>query len=102
MDALISVLALCALSFLAFVALKSFDQRLAYVFGILFAVYVAVDDLVTGLGWSALRFIHAGYWNWSGKICSLLLSLIMILALRMHAEATGLVPPRRNVRIGAI
>lgn len=102
MDAVISDLALFALCFLAFLALKSFDKRLAYVFGILFAVYVALDDLVTGLGWTAFRFIHAGYWNWSGKICSLLLSLGVILALRMSAEATGLVLPRRNVRTGVI
>jgi CAAX protease family protein len=102
MDAVISDLALCALSFLGFLALKYFDQRLAVVFGILFAAYVAIDDLVTGLGWTAFRFIQAGYWNWSGKICSLLLSIVVILALRMSAGATGLVLPRRNVRIGAI
>lgn len=30
------------------------------------------------------------------------MSLILILALRMSADATGLVLPRRNVRIGAI
>jgi CAAX protease family protein len=101
-DAIISELALCALSFLAFLALKFFDKRLIFVFGILFAVYVAADDFVTGLGWTTFRFIHAGYWNWSGKICSLLLSLILILGLRMSAEATGLVLPSRNVRIGAI
>jgi uncharacterized protein len=99
---LISVLALCALSLLAFLALKYFDKRLVFAFAILFAVYVAVDDLVTGLGWTAFRFIHAGYWNWSGKICSLLLSLAVIVALRMSREATGLVLPRRNVRIGAL
>jgi membrane protease YdiL (CAAX protease family) len=102
MDAIISVLVLCALSFLAFLALKFFDKRLLLAFGILFAVYVAADDWVTGLGWTALRFIHAGYWNWSGKICSLLLSLTVILALRMSTEATGLVLPRRNVKIAAI
>jgi uncharacterized protein len=102
MDALICDVALFALSFLAFLALRPFDKRLAYVFGILFAAYVAVDDQVTGLGWTAFRFIHAGYWNWSGKLCSLLLSILVILALRMTAEATGLVLPRKNVRIGAI
>lgn len=102
MDALISDLALCALCLLAFLALRFFDKRLAFVFGLAFAVYIAADDFVTGLGWSAFRFIHAGYWNWSGKVCSLLLSLAVILALRMSAEATGLVLPRRNVRIGAI
>lgn len=102
MDALIYDLALAALCFAAFLALKYLDQRLAFVFGMLFAVDVAVDDLVTGLGWTTFRFIQAGYWNWSGKICSLLLSIVVILALRMSAETTGLVLPRRNVRIGAI
>jgi hypothetical protein len=102
MDALVYDLALAALCFAGFLALKYFDKRLTYVFGLLFAVYVALDDQITGLGWTLLRFIHAGYWNWSGKICSLLLSLVVILALRMSREATGLVLPQRNVRIGAI
>jgi membrane protease YdiL (CAAX protease family) len=102
MDALVYDLALAAICFAGFLALKYCDKRLTYVFGFLFAVYVAVDDQITGLGWTLLRFIHAGYWNWSGKICSLLLSLVVILALRMSRESTGLVLPRRNVRIGAI
>lgn len=102
MDALVYDLALAAICFAGFLALKYFDKRLTYVFGFLFAVYVALDDQVTGLGWTFLRFIQAGYWNWSGKFCSLFLSLVVILALRMSREATGLVLPRKNVRIGAI
>lgn len=102
MDAVTYFLALSATSFLGFLALKYLDKRLAYVFGILFAIYVGLDDLVTGLGWTLLRFIDAGYWNWSGKICSLLLSIVVILGLRMNGAATGLVLPRRNVRIGAV
>lgn len=102
MDAVTYVLALSATSFLGFLALKHLDKRLPYVFGILFAVYVGLDDLVTGLGWTLFRFIDAGYWNWSGKICSLLLSIVVILGLRMNGDAIGLVLPRRNVRIGAV
>lgn len=101
-DAVTYDLALAALCFAGFLALKFLDKRLVYVFGLLFAVYVALDDQVTALGWTLLRFIQAGYWNWSGKLCSLLLSLVVILALRMSREATGLVLPQRNVRIGAI
>lgn len=102
MDAVTYFLALSATSFLGFLALKYLDKRLAYVFGILFAIYVGLDDLVTGLGWTLFRFIDAGYWNWSGKICSLLLSIVVILGLRMNGDAIGLVLPRRNVRIGAV
>lgn len=102
LDAVVYDVALAGICFAGFLALKYFDKRLAYVFGFLFAVYVALDDQVTGLGWTLLRFIPTGYWNGSGKICSLLLSLVVILALRMSREATGLVLPRRNVRIGAI
>jgi hypothetical protein len=60
-----------------FLSLRFLDKRLAYVFGFLFAVYVALDDQITGLGWTFLRFIDAGYWNWSGKICSMVLSVIV-------------------------
>jgi CAAX protease family protein len=102
MDAVVYDCALAAICFAGFLALKFLDTRLAYVFGILFAVYVALDDQVTGLGWTVFRFIDAGYWNWSGKLCSLLLSIVVIVALRMRLEATGLVLPQRNIRIGAI
>lgn len=50
MDAVTYFLALSATSLLGFLALKYLDKRLAYVFGILFAIYVGLDDLVTGLG----------------------------------------------------
>jgi CAAX protease family protein len=90
MDAVVYDLALAALCFVGFLSLRFLDKRLAYVFGFLFAVYVALDDQITGLGWTFLRFIDAGYWNWSGKICSMVLSVIVTLALRM------------NIRIGAI
>lgn len=102
MGEITEILALAAISFLGFLALKPLDKRLALAFGILFAAYVGVDDLVTGLGLTSFKFIHAGDWNWSGKICSLLLSIAVILALRMKAEAVGLVLPRRNVMIGVI
>ena len=102
MDAVVYDLALAVLCFVGFLSLRFLDKRLAYVFGFLFAVYVALDDQITGLGWTFLRFIDAGYWNWSGKICSMVLSVIVTLALRMNAEATGLVLPLRNIRIGAI
>ena len=78
MEAFIFALSFAAIAFLVFLAFKHFDKRLTFTFGLLFAAYLGLDDLITGLpsGSSAFSFI-GGEWNWSGKIYSLLLSVVL-------------------------
>lgn len=99
MEAVIFALSFAAIAFLVFLAFKHFDKRLTFTFGLLFAAYLGLDDLVTGLpsGSSAFSFI-GGEWNWSGKIYSLLLSVVVVLALGIKPKALGLTLSQRNLR----
>ncbi len=92
-----------AIALLAFLALKPFDKRLAFGFGLLFVAYVVLDDFITGLPYAVEIFdLNPAQWNWAGKAYSILLSAAVIAGLGMNAEATGLVLPRRNVKAGII
>ena len=98
MEALAFSLTFSAIAFLAFLSLRYLDKRLIYGFGILFAVYLGLDDLATGLPSSSAAFrIIDGQWNWSGKIYSLLLSVAVIVGLGVKAKAVGLTLEQKNV-----
>jgi len=71
------------------------DRRLAFGFGLAFALYLGLDDLATAFG-PRFDFV-GGDWNWSGKLASLVLSAAVIVALRMRPEAVGLRLPRRAI-----
>jgi membrane protease YdiL (CAAX protease family) len=70
---------------------KIVDKRILVTSALLFAVYLALDDFVTGLPnlVKALDIIP-GKWNWTGKIFSLVLSPIVIFALKLSRDAVGL------------
>jgi hypothetical protein len=103
MDAAIYSLSLAAITFFAFLALKGLDRRLAFAFGALCALYIGLDDLVTGLGSSVAALdLVGGEWNWSGKLYSLLLSAAVIAGLGVSARAAALSWPQRNVRMGLL
>lgn len=102
MDAFIYSLTLSAITFAGFLALKWFDKRLLLGFGALAALYIGLDDLVTGLASAGILDFTGGEWNWSGKILSLVLSVAVITAFGMSTSATALTLPRRNVRMGLI
>ncbi|MCX7555476.1 CPBP family intramembrane metalloprotease [Xanthomonadaceae bacterium JHOS43] len=91
MDALIFAMTFCALAFAVFLLARFFDRRITFAMAALAAVYLGLDDLITGLASShgALAFL-GGNWNWTGKAFSLVLSVIVILALRIHPRAMGL------------
>lgn len=103
MEAVIFSLCFAAIAFLIFLAFKPFDKRLTLGFGLLFAAYLGLDDLVTGLpsGSSAFALI-GGEWNWSGKIYSLLLSVAVVLGLGIKAEALGLTLSQKNLKASLI
>ena len=88
---------------LVFLIFKPFDRRLTLGFGILFAIYIALDDLVTGLPSAvpALRLVQAE-WNWSGKIYSLVLSVAILLALQINARTAGITFTQKNLRASLI
>ncbi len=102
MDALVSSLAFTVAVALVFLAAAASDRRLAVAFALLGAVYLGLDDLVTGLP-HALRMpiLPGARWNWSGKVLSLLLSALVITGLRLSPAAVGLTRRQRHARIGA-
>jgi uncharacterized protein len=98
MDTFIYALSFFVIAFVVAIAFKFLDRRLTVAFCLLFAIYLALDDLVTGLpNLSSLFDVLPGRWNWEGKICSMLLSIVVILGLGMKAEAVGLALPKRNI-----
>lgn len=98
MEAVIFSVSFAAIAFLIFLSFKRFDKRLTFSFGLLFAAYLALDDLVTGLPSGAAEFgFVGGEWNWSGKVYSLLLSVVVVLGLGIKPKALGLTLRQRNL-----
>lgn len=103
MNPIISSLTFAGIGLLVFVIFKVFDKRLTLAFGFLFAAYIALDDLATGLpsAFPFFRLVQAE-WNWSGKIYSLLLSIAVILALRIRPETAGITFNQKNLKASLI
>lgn len=103
MNALIVSVSMAVIALAVFLLFKAFDKRLILGFGILFAVYIALDDLVTGMAsaFPALRFVQ-GQWNWSGKIYSLVLAFAVLLALRIKPSAAGITFRQKNLQASLI
>ncbi len=87
MDALISSIAFAAIAFVIFSAAKIADKRILLAFALLAAVYIGLDDLVTGLP-TVVKSIDVipGKWNWTGKILSIVLSAVVIAALNLSTK----------------
>ena len=102
-DTLISSLSflVCCLAF-ALLA-RPIDRRIALGGALAFALYLTLDDLVTGLPHllPSLQFV-TGEWNWSGKLLSLAFSALVMLALRLSPDAVGLRLRQEHARTGAI
>lgn len=97
MEAVIFSMSFATVAFLIFLSLNHFDRRLTLACGLLFAAYLGLDDLVTGLPSGSDAFsIVGGEWNWSGKIYSLLLSIVVILGFGIQPKAIGLTLTQRN------
>jgi uncharacterized protein len=91
MDTLIFSLIFASICFTLAMLASRADRRILVTSAVLFAVYLALDDLVTGLPHltNSLDFI-SGNWNWSGKVLSLAFSAIVVLSLRLSPDAIGL------------
>lgn len=91
MDALVFSIAFTAAAALVFLAAAAVDRKVSVAFVLLGALYLGLDDLVTGVASEFAVFSLPGTdWNWTGKIFSLLLSALVIAALRLSPEAVGL------------
>lgn len=103
METVIFSLSFAAIAFLVFLLFKYLDKRLTIAFGLLFAAYLGLDDFVTGLpsGSAAFSFL-GGQWNWSGKIYSLLLSVVVVLALGIKPATLGLTLSQRSLKTSLI
>jgi membrane protease YdiL (CAAX protease family) len=102
MDTVIFSLTFASIGFVVAMLARSVDRRILATSAALFAAYLALDDLVTGLPNLArsLDFIP-GNWNWSGKILSLVFSLVVIFLLRLSPDAVGVRKPE-HPKIGWI
>lgn len=98
MDSAIYSLSFAGIALIVALAFKPLDKRLSLLFCLLFAVYLALDDFVTGLPnlWSSLGFL-GGDWNWEGKIISIVLSLAVIFALGISPGSVGLTLAQKNL-----
>jgi uncharacterized protein len=91
MDALIFSLAYAALAFAVFLLARAADRTITVPLAALCALYLGLDDLLTGLPSASAAFAFIdGDWNWSGKVYSLLLSAVVIVVLRMRRGDLGL------------
>ena len=103
MDTLIFSLAFIACGLAAGLLAKACDRRIPLAGVLLFAAYLALDDLATGLPHLVRAFdVLPGEWNWSGKSLSLVLSVFVMLALRLSPDAVGLRWRQAHPRIGWI
>jgi uncharacterized protein len=103
MDTVIYNLSFLAIALGVAIAFKLVDKRLTLAFCLLFSIYLALDDLATTLpNVFSLLHVFPGQWNWSGKVYSILLSIVVILGFGMKAQAVGLTLPKTNITIGVI
>jgi len=91
MDPLIFSITFTILCAVVFLAAAVIDRRIAFAFAAIAALYLGLDDLVTGIGSAVdLLSIPGTHWNWSGKVLSLVLSVSVIAALGLSRDAVGL------------
>lgn len=103
MDTLIFSLTFVACGLVAALLAKRFDKRILVAGALLFAAYLALDDLVTGLPHLVPAFdFLPGEWNWSGKLLSLAFSALVIAAMRLSPDAVGLRLRQDHARTGWI
>lgn len=99
MDAVVFALGLGAIAFAVAAVATRVDRRLTLASALLFAVYLALDDLVTGLPTAvpALDFLP-GDWNWEGKFFSIALAVGVIAIFGLSRDAVGLTLRQRNLK----
>jgi membrane protease YdiL (CAAX protease family) len=103
MEALILSLALAAIAAAAFLASKPLERRILVICALTAAIYIGLDDFVTGLPSLVKELKPLGaHWNWTGKLFSLALSAIVIVALNLSPSAVGLTFKQRHTKTGLV
>lgn len=103
MDVVIFSASFAFIAAIAFLLAKAFDKRIIATFALLCAIYLAVDDLVTGLPAIINSLdILGGHKNWTGKVLSLVLSALVIVVFRLSPASVGLTFKQRHIKIGFI
>jgi membrane protease YdiL (CAAX protease family) len=103
MDPVIFAVSFAVAAGVVFLLAKPFDQRILVVFALGSAVYLGLDDFVTGAPSMVKGLgIPGADWNWSGKLLSLGLSILVIAALKLSPAAVGLTLPQRHIGIGCV
>ena len=103
MDVVIFSVSFAFVATIAFLLAKPFDKRILVAFALSCAIYLGVDDFVTGLPSMVKGLDVLGdHWNWTGKLLSLALSALIIVALRLSPITIGLTLKHRHTKIGLI
>lgn len=99
MDAIINAFVMGAAAWALFLLMRWPSPAWAWRAGLLFAGYLALDDLATALTqWLPAANLLPGGWNWEGKIASLGLALLVIAAFDLDRNAIGWQGVQRNTR----
>jgi uncharacterized protein len=103
MNALIFSLSFAVMAVLLFMLGGRFDRRITVGFAVLAALYVGLDDLLTGLPTVITSLgVIGDKWNWMGKLLSLILAASSILALQLALDTVGLTLRQRHLKIGLL
>jgi uncharacterized protein len=103
MEALIFSTIFALIAFVIFSAAKIADPRILLAFALSAAVYIGLDDFVTGLPIAVKSLaVIPGHWNWTGKIVSLVLSALVIVALKLSPKTIGLTLKQEYPLLGFI
>lgn len=97
MDAVIFAVSFTLICAALFLLVRVFDKRIRVSMALLGALLLGLDDLVTGLASTVPALaVFGGGWNWSGKVYSLVLSVLVILALKLDRHVVGLTFKQRT------
>lgn len=103
MDDLISSGLFALAAFAVALAVWPLDRRITLAGAAAFALYLGADDFITGLPRRVpLLDILPGAWNWDGKLYSLALAAMVIVALRLTPRQLGLAWPQAKLRLATV
>lgn len=91
MDSLISSTIFAGACLVFALLASSADRKITAAFAVAAALYLGLDDFITGLPSliPSLYFV-GGSWNWAGKILSLAFSIVVIVIFKISRDALGL------------
>jgi len=103
MEAVFFSFAFIAIAAFAFLVSSSLDKRILVIYALATAIYLGADDFVTALP-SVVKGLNlvGAHWNWTGKFLSLVLSALVIVALRLSPAAVGLTLKQRHTKVGLV